>query len=192
MDQIKMGSFLKKLRKEKGLTQEQLAEQLNVSNRSVSRWETGNTLPDISILIELAEFYDIDIKEIIDGERKSEKMNEQVKETLVTVADYTNAEKENIIKRLFGNIISAAVIFLGLLVVLAFGLNERDAYQDFPMYLSWLGLIFSVSGIIQILKITGNMGKQRLNKIRKFLLPICVGVCLIAVLAVILLSTIMF
>ena len=51
MEQIKIGSFLKKLRNEKGLTQVQLAEQLNVSNRSVSRWETGSTLPDISILI---------------------------------------------------------------------------------------------------------------------------------------------
>ena len=47
MNQIKMGSFLKELRLEKRLTQEQLAEQLNVSNRSISRWETGNTLPDI-------------------------------------------------------------------------------------------------------------------------------------------------
>lgn len=47
MNQIKIGSFLKELRKEKELTQEQLAEQLNVSNRSVSRWETGSTLPDI-------------------------------------------------------------------------------------------------------------------------------------------------
>ena len=49
MDQIKIGSFLKGLRKEKGLTQGQLAEKLNVSNRSISRWETGNTLPDISV-----------------------------------------------------------------------------------------------------------------------------------------------
>ncbi|MGN0579141.1 MAG: helix-turn-helix domain-containing protein, partial [Ruminiclostridium sp.] len=52
MNQIKMGSFLKELRLEKRLTQEQLAEHLNVSNRSISRWETGNTLPDISLLIE--------------------------------------------------------------------------------------------------------------------------------------------
>lgn len=192
MDQVKISSFLKELRKEKELTQEQLAEQLNVSNRSVSRWETGSTLPDISLLIELAEFYDVDIKEIIDGERKSEKMNEEVKETLVKVADYTDAEKENIIKKISGNIISSAVVFLGLLVVLAFGLNERYAYLDLPMNLSWFGLIFSVSGIIQILQIKGNMSKQRLNKIRKILLPICAGIFLIAVFAVILFATIMF
>ena len=56
MDQMKIGSFLKELRKEKGMTQEQLAEQLNISNRSVSRWETGNNLPDLSMLIILAEY----------------------------------------------------------------------------------------------------------------------------------------
>ena len=47
MDQIKIGSFLNELRMEKGLTQAKLAEQLNTTNRSVSRWETGSTLPDI-------------------------------------------------------------------------------------------------------------------------------------------------
>ena len=67
MNQIKIGSFLKELRKEKGMTQEQLAEQLNISNRSVSRWETGSSLPDLSILIILAEYYDVEVREIIDG-----------------------------------------------------------------------------------------------------------------------------
>ena len=59
MDQIKIGAFLKVLRKEKNLTQEQLAEQLGVSGRTVSRWETGNNMPDISLLVEIAEFYEV-------------------------------------------------------------------------------------------------------------------------------------
>ena len=88
MDQMKIGAFLKKLRKEKNLTQEQLAEQLNVSGRTVSRWETGINMPDISILVNLAEFYNVSIPEIIDGERKSEKMNEEVKETVLKLSDY--------------------------------------------------------------------------------------------------------
>ena len=81
MEQQKIGSFLKELRKEQNLTQEQFAEQLDVSGRSVSRWETGINMPDISLLVEIAEFYDVSISEIIDGERKSGKMNEEVKET---------------------------------------------------------------------------------------------------------------
>ena len=80
MDQKKIGFFLKELRKEKGITQEKIAEKLNVSGRTVSRWETGNNMPDISLLIEIADFFDVSIPEIINGERKSENMNEEVKE----------------------------------------------------------------------------------------------------------------
>ena len=79
MDQQKIGSFLKSLRKEKGITQEKLAEELGVSGRTVSRWETGNNMPDISVLIEISEFYDVSIPEIVDGERKSENMDDESK-----------------------------------------------------------------------------------------------------------------
>ena len=72
MNQIKIGEFLKELRKEKGLTQEQFAEQFNVSRRSVSRWETGNNMPDLDTLVEMADYYEIDLRELLDGERKSE------------------------------------------------------------------------------------------------------------------------
>lgn len=64
MNQRKIGEFLKQLRKEKGLTQEQLAEHFYVSSRSVSRWETGSNMPDVDMLIELADFYNVDSKPI--------------------------------------------------------------------------------------------------------------------------------
>lgn len=56
MDQLKIGKFLAALRKEKQMTQEQLAEQLSVARRTVSRWETGNNLPDVDMLMELSDF----------------------------------------------------------------------------------------------------------------------------------------
>ena len=62
MNQQKIGKLLRELRKEKGMTQEQLAEHFHVSSRTVSRWETGNNMPDLSLLIELADFYDVDIR----------------------------------------------------------------------------------------------------------------------------------
>ena len=68
MDQIKIGTCLKELRKERNLTQEQIAEKFSVSQRSVSRWENGNTMPDISVLIELADYYNVDLREILNGE----------------------------------------------------------------------------------------------------------------------------
>lgn len=100
MDQVKIGNFLKKLRKEKGITQEQLAEILNVSGRTVSRWETGNNMPDISILVDIADYYDISIPEIISGERKSEMMNEEERKIAKTMSDYATTEKEKIFKEM--------------------------------------------------------------------------------------------
>ena len=90
MNQQKTGELLKRLRKEKGLTQEQLAERFYVSSRTVSRWETGSNMPDVGTLIELADFYEVDIREIIDGERKSEIMDKETKDTLRKVAKYAN------------------------------------------------------------------------------------------------------
>lgn len=62
MNQRKIGSFIKELRKEKGLTQEQLAEQFGVSRRSVSRWETGNNLPDLDILVEMSDYFKVNLR----------------------------------------------------------------------------------------------------------------------------------
>lgn len=94
MDMKKIGIFLKNLRKEKCLTQEQLAEKLGVAGRTVSRWETASNMPDLSILIQLAEFYNIEIGEILDGERKDKNMDKELKETLTKVADYSEANKK--------------------------------------------------------------------------------------------------
>lgn len=94
MDQRKIGSFLKELRKEKGLTQEQLAGKLNIAGRTVSRWETGSNLPDVSMLVELADYYDVDIREIIDGERKGENMTEETRNVLGKVSEYVDEDKQ--------------------------------------------------------------------------------------------------
>lgn len=98
MDAKKIGSFLKVLRKEKGMTQEQLAEIFYVSGRTVSRWETGTTMPELGILIQMAEFYNVELKEILDGKREDEVMNQELQETLYKVADYNKLEKEKAVK----------------------------------------------------------------------------------------------
>ena len=121
IDQIKIGGFLRELRKEKELTQEQLAEKFGVSSRSVSRWENGNTMPELGILVELAEYYEVDIKEIIDGERKSESMKKEEKETLRKVADYAEIEKKLVVKRkcivtFVATLVCALCIMIGYIV----------------------------------------------------------------------------
>ncbi|MCM1165852.1 MAG: helix-turn-helix transcriptional regulator [Lachnospiraceae bacterium] len=116
IDQIKIGGFLRELRKEKGLTQEELAEKFGLSSRSVSRWENGNTMPDLGMLVELADFYGVDIGELISGERKIE-ITEN-KDTLLRVADYAENEKKLAVKRRgIVTVIAAAAVFLLLLVL---------------------------------------------------------------------------
>lgn len=148
IDQIKIGSFLRELRKEKELTQEQLAEKFGVSSRSVSRWENGNTMPELSILVELADYYEVDIKEIIDGERKSESMEKEEKETLKKVADYAEAEKKLVVKRrcivtFVGTLMFALSIMIGCIVFPK--LPEDNFLRSDSL---WLGIgVISVVGL---------------------------------------------
>lgn len=72
VDTVKIGKFLAKLRRERGLTQEQLAEKLGTSNKTISRWENGNYLPPVEMLAELSEFYGVSINEILSGKRLDE------------------------------------------------------------------------------------------------------------------------
>lgn len=132
MNQKQTGCFFKELRKEKGLTQEQLAERLNVTGRTISRWETGSNMPDLDILIEMADFYMVDIRELIDGERKSEKMNKEIEETVLKVAEYSNDEKNRLMKKLhffswIGVLSYIVVIVLNFLELAEIGVAKNIA-----------------------------------------------------------------
>ena len=69
MNQIEIGKFIAKCRKEKNLTQAQLAEKLNITDRAVSKWETGKSMPDSSIMLELCEILGITVNELLSGEK---------------------------------------------------------------------------------------------------------------------------
>ena len=140
MDQKKTGSFLRELRKEKQLTQEQLAERFGVTSRSVSRWETGSNMPDLSILVELADFYDVDIRDIIDGERKGEDMNKEEKERLQLVADYAETEKNTLLMRLrIFSIVGLISLIAGLVMLVI----SRD--NNLPVYDYLMGTLMGVA-----------------------------------------------
>ena len=147
MIQVKIGEFLRELRKGKGLTQEQLAEQFKISRRSVSRWETGSNMPDVGLLIEIADFFDVDIREIIDGERKSENME---KETLKKVAEYADAEKAKLKKKVSNIFKWMCVILLGS-VLIGFFANQLNTI--------W-GCVCFVLGIVLLVSSSMSMSKQ--------------------------------
>lgn len=127
MDQQKIGEFLKTLRKDKKLTQEELADKMNVSRRTVSRWETGSNLPDLSILVELADLYDVDMREIFNGERKDETVDKDLKETMLMAADYTDDHMKKVMKRMQLMFIGATVCGALYIILLFFGPNIDTA-----------------------------------------------------------------
>lgn len=71
MNQTEIGEFIAKCRKEKKLTQAQLAERLNITDRAVSKWETGKSMPDSSIMLELCEILGITVNDLLSGEKIS-------------------------------------------------------------------------------------------------------------------------
>ena len=115
MDTKKIGAFLKQCRKEKNLTQEQLAEKFEVSARTVSRWETGTNMPDLGILVQLAEYYDVEMRELLDGERR-QTMNKEMKEILDKVAVYEEWVKQKALKA--GNLAFASMFVISVLVII--------------------------------------------------------------------------
>lgn len=162
MDQIKVGAFLKDLRKEKGITQEQLAEKLGVSGRTISRWETGKNMPDISLLVEIAEFFDVSIPEIIKGERKSENMKNETKEVAETMSDYAKAEKEQLIKSFRNMSIIGLIALLVYMVLRETGVYDRNIFLQY-MYGISESLIY-VTVLMFPLYTTGLLSKIRINR----------------------------
>ena len=162
MDQIKVGAFLKHLRKEKGITQEKVSEELGVSGRTISRWETGKNMPDISLLVEIAEFFDVSIPEIIKGERKSEDMKEEEKEVAETMSDYAKAEKEQLVK----SIRNMSIIgFIALVVYMVLG--ETGVYNSNSLFRYAYGIseaLIYVTVLMFPLYTTGLLSKLRISR----------------------------
>ena len=152
MDMLKMGAYLKKLRNEKGLTQEELSEKFGVTRRSVSRWETGDNLPDIDILIEMSDFYNVELKDLLQGGNKN--MDNTQKETAILVDDY-NKTNNNKAYRI-------VLIYLSLGIICLI-INQIISMIELPETF-WVGFakgvtagLSLVSLIFAILYITGKL-----------------------------------
>ena len=109
MDQIKIGEFIAECRKAKGYTQASLAEQLHITNRAVSKWENGHSLPDAAIMLDLCKLLGITVTELLEGEKGMEKNEELLLEMV--------RQKQDADKRLLRmEIITGAI---GVLILLA-------------------------------------------------------------------------
>lgn len=136
MDQVKTGEFLKQLRKQQNMTQQMLADKLGVTNRSVSRWENGNTMCDLDILVELSKMYNVSISEILNGEK--DKADDEM-----IIVEYAN-KKQNIFRK---NIHLMYLFSLALFIIYLVCLF-LDISNDFLDFLEGFCLGFNLGMII--------------------------------------------
>ena len=136
MDQIKIGKFISSRRKEQGMTQAALAERLGISDRAVSKWETGKSLPDSGIMLELCELLDINVNELLSGEKiMTERYDKKAEENLISLRREIE-EKNRMMLRMEYMLGLPAVAACLILMIMA-------AYMDMPV---WLRVLLIVIG----------------------------------------------
>ena len=121
MDMVKMGSFLAELRKEHNLTQAELGEKLGVTNKTISRWETGNYMPPVEMLEELSNMYGMTINELLSGKKLSteeykEMAETNIKETL-KASTFELKEKQEYFKKKWLRDHVAVMVFVGICII---------------------------------------------------------------------------
>ena len=112
MDQVKTGQFIKACRKEKNLTQREVAERLNISEKTVSKWETGNGLPEVSLMLPLCELLEISVNELLSGERlDGKKYFEKAEQNIMSLME---EKKEAKTKLIIATVIGVVTCLAGL------------------------------------------------------------------------------
>lgn len=116
MKQIEVGAFITQCRKEKKLTQAQLAEKLNITDRAVSKWETGKSMPDSSIMLELCEILGITVNELLMGEREKRESYEEKADANLDTIDTIKKRKNCVGFKRLGAVIFSALLFTAMAV----------------------------------------------------------------------------
>ena len=149
MNQAKIGKFIAKCRKDKKMTQSELAEKLGVTDKSIGNWENGRNMPDLSLFKPLCDVLGITINDLLSGEKISkDKYQERFEENIVNTIDYSTKRINK-----YSNVIGLLLVIFGLFI-------SMSAIMIFPSESSW-GSIYSVFGVvlfvIGISKLTNKM-----------------------------------
>ena len=141
MEQAKIGKFIAECRKKANLTQVQLAEKLNITDRAVSKWETGKSIPDSSIMLDLCDVLKINVNDLLSGEVVSmENYNEKLEQNLIEMVK----QKEEADKRLL-----SMEIFICVLVTVSF--FSLVFVASFVSMATWLRVLLIIFGLIPFL-----------------------------------------
>ncbi|MBR3447620.1 MAG: helix-turn-helix transcriptional regulator [Oscillospiraceae bacterium] len=141
MDQIQIGKFIAACRKEKGMTQAQLAEKMGISDRAVSKWETGKNMPDSSIMLELCDELGITVNDLLNGRRIAMENYKEIAEK--TILEMQNAKEQNDKLLLLTEIVISipSVLIMLILCMVA-------AYAQIP---EWVRIVLIAVGVIQLI-----------------------------------------
>ncbi|MBO6195335.1 MAG: helix-turn-helix domain-containing protein [Bacilli bacterium] len=136
MNQEKIGKFIAKCRKDKKMTQSELAEKLGVTDKSIGNWENGRNMPDLSLFKPLCNELEITINDLLSGEKISkEKYQEKFEENIVNTIDYSTKRINK-----YSNLIGLLLVIFGLFI-------SMSAIMIFPSESSW-GSIYSIFGVV--------------------------------------------
>ncbi|WP_028519489.1 helix-turn-helix domain-containing protein [Ruminococcus flavefaciens] len=143
MDQVKIGKFISQMRKEKGLTQKQLGEELLISDKTVSKWETGKGMPEVSLMLPLCEKLGINVNELLTGERiPDEDYKKKAEENIMNIM----REKEESIRKIIVSVIAGVTgILAGCTLILVSGVFNMETWQR--GLLLAIGIIVMIGGI---------------------------------------------
>lgn len=184
MDQKKTGEFLRELRKGKGITQEKAAEQFSVSCRTVSRWETGVNMPDIGIIKEIADFYEVDIRDIINGERSETASGNN--DTVSEIIEYAGSESNKLAGKVTAYSVAGLIAMIIYMSLNAFALSE--SHETLISYIKLLCTAFIYFALVKSIAFTTGKLERKNRSKKSFLhtvkiLLIIVGALLVISLA---------
>lgn len=168
MDQIKIGMFISQLRKEKGLTQAALAEKLNITDRAVSKWERGISLPDSSTMLPLCEILGINVNELLTGERIAmENYNKKAEEIILEMTRM----KEQRDKELLSVEIFLGVLITVIMLVCIFTASFVNIPTPLKILLITIGIVQFAIGIMYAIRIEQVAGYYECQKCHHKFVP---------------------
>ena len=143
MDQIKIGKFIASCRKEQGMTQAVLAEKLGISDRAISKWETGKSMPDSGIMLELCELLKINVNELLSGERiMAEAYDKRAEENLLAMRREVEEKNRQMLRTEY--LISFPAVIAGLFMCFV------AAYVELPV---WVRATLIAVAVVMILTV---------------------------------------
>ena len=166
MNQVRIGKFISKCRKKKGITQNELAELLGITNRAVSKWETGICMPDAGTIPELCQILDISISDLFSGEKIMENNKDSEKFILKLVKEKAERDKQLLILEILIGILSTSVLVS--FILLASFINV-SVYVKFIIILC--GIILFGVGIFYALLIERIAGYYECSKCHHKYIP---------------------